>query len=130
MTEQARHASQASSIAQAMADVVGSARLLMAEQVEIARLETRADIAHLLRAAAFGSVALVASAVALVMSGIAAMLALSSVIPHHASLAVVAVVCGASGVALFLRARRALPKHASSPEVLGEGTNVLPKARP
>lgn len=128
MPSPARHAAQASSIAEAMADVVGSARRLMTEQVEVARLEARTDIAHVLRAAALGSVALVAAAVSVVMGAIAAMRALSSWIPTHASMAVVAAICGASAVLLFLRARRSLPSHFSAPKALPEGTKALPEA--
>jgi protein-S-isoprenylcysteine O-methyltransferase Ste14 len=124
MPSPARHAAQTSSIAEAMADVIGSARHLITEQVKVARLETRTDIAHVLRTAALGAVALVAAAVAVVMGAIAAMRALSSWIPTHASMAVIATVCGASAVWLFLRAHRSLPSHFSAPKALSAPTEV------
>ena len=111
-----------------MGDVIASARLLLTDQVKLARLEARSDIAHVLRAAALGLVGLVAAAVAIVMGAVAAMQMLSQWIPIHASMALIAAVCGASAIALFVRAQRSLPTHLSDTNALPPGVQALPEA--
>ncbi len=120
--------SQASSIAGALGDVIASARLLLTDQVKLARLEARSDLAHVLRAAALGLVALVAAAVAIVMAAISAMQLLSQWIPIYVSMALIAAICGASAVALFVRAQRSLPTHLTDTNALPPGVQALPEA--
>jgi len=82
---------------------------MVAEQIAVARLEARADVARMLRAAAVGSLGLVAASVALIAIVIAGTDVLEAWMPQSTSLGLIGVVTLAGSVVLVRRARAELP---------------------
>lgn len=113
MPAHGRHHSTA--LAAATADVVAAAQDMVAEQIAVARLEARADVARMLRAAAVGALGLLCAAVALVTIVLSASSLLEQWLPSSISLAIVGVLSLALAFTFVRRARAVLPASSSEP---------------
>lgn len=112
-------APRSTALAAATADVVEAAQAMVAEQIAVARLEARADVARMLRAAAVGALGLVAASVALIAIVIAGTDVLEVWMPQTASLGLVGAITLTASVLLVRRARAELPSsHNEEPRAL------------
>ena len=104
-----------SALAAATAGVVAAAQDMVAQQIAVARLEARADIARMLRAAAVGALALLCAAVALVSIVFSASSLLEHWLSPSISLGIVGLLALGLAVGLVRRARAVLPPSSSEP---------------
>ena len=100
-------------LATATAEVVAAAQDMVAEQIAVARLEARADVARMLRAAAVGALGLLCAAVAVVAIVLSASQLLEQWLSTTLSLAIVGAVSLAFAVQLVRRARAVLPSSST-----------------